>query len=71
MVAGGDTLFFDDFSLPHVMKTFDERKDGASLVLWYESVDTRKTGILLTDSKGLVNGYVRTKTELATICIAQ
>jgi hypothetical protein len=54
--VGGDTLFFSDFSLQHVMKTFDERKDGASLVLWYESVDTRKTGILLTDSKSVVNG---------------
>ena len=55
MVIGGDTLFFDDFSLRDVLRVFRER--GCNVVLQYPIVrdaDTLKTGVLELDAGGLV-----------------
>ncbi len=61
LIIGGDTLFYSDFSLPSLLRDFEERKDRASFVLWYQSQDTLKTGIIVTDEHGIVNGYVTTR----------
>jgi NDP-sugar pyrophosphorylase family protein len=72
MIVGGDTLFFDDFSLQKVVGAFTERKDN--LVLWYETVDTQKTGILEANEKGIVTNFLEkphpstTKSRMACPC---
>lgn len=59
MVIGGDTLFFDDFSLRHVLERFREaRAAGCDLVTWYHDENTRKTGILETDASGRVVAFL-------------
>ena len=55
MVIGGDTLFFDDFSLRDVLRVFSER--GTNVVLQYpieRDADTLKTGVLELDERGVV-----------------
>ena len=55
MVVGGDTLFFDDFSLKDVLRVFDEKK--CNVVLQYpivRDVDTLKTGVLELDEQQMV-----------------
>jgi len=64
MIIGGDTLFFDDFLLIDVIRTFNERKDN--LVLWYQSDDTLRTGILETDDKSCVINFLEKPKPEAT-----
>jgi len=71
-ILGGDTLFFEDFDLNNIMDVFKERK--ASLVTWYETVDTQKTGILETNQQGKVTAFLEkphpstTKSRMACPC---
>lgn len=54
MIIGGDTLFYEDFSIYKVISAFNKRDDN--LVLWYKTEETKSTGILVTDDNNIVQG---------------
>lgn len=71
IIVGGDTLFFDDFSLTNVVKEYEADR-SRSIVLYYNVEATEKTGILETDAQGLVTAFLekpaRTDTESRKAC---